>query len=358
MNTRSRFAALAVLSALFASFFVPQATLQAATPASPARTADDPFQWTNPIALNRADPHVYLHTDGYYYFTASVPEYDRVELRRARTLGGLTDAEPKVIWRKNESGPMSKHVWAPEIHFLDGKWYAYFTAARRESQWDLRMYVLENSSANPLEGEWVSKPRIVLPIDTGALDHTVFEHRGVRYLAWSQRPPKARGSNLYIARMDTPWSIVGDQVKIAEAALPWELRQFVVMEGPAVLIRNGRVLMTYSTNSTDYKYCMGLLTADADSDLLDPKSWTKSPEPVLDTDRQAGQWGPGHNCFTTTPDGKTDILVYHARNYKYDGKDPLNTGDRATRAQIIRWLPDGTPDFGTPVPDGPYHGRR
>ncbi|HEY8932393.1 MAG TPA: family 43 glycosylhydrolase, partial [Rariglobus sp.] len=283
--------------------------------ASPARAEADPLKWSNPIAPYRADPHVYLHTDGYYYFTASVPEYDRVELRRARTLGKLSGAETKVIWRRNERGPMSKHVWAPEIHFLDGKWYVYFTAARVESQWDLRMYVLENASANPLEGEWILKPRIVLPIDTGALDATVFEHRGVRYLAWSQRPPGAKGSNLYIAKMDTPWSITGDQVKIAEATLPWELRQHHVAEGPAVLIKNGRVFMTYSTNSTDYKYCMGLLTADADANLLDPKSWKKSPEPVLDTDEQAGQWGPGHNCFTTTPDRKTDILVYHARNH-------------------------------------------
>lgn len=342
---RSRFAA-ALLTGLAGALLL--------SSAAPVRAEEGPLQWTNPIAPNRADPHVYLHKDGYYYFTASVPEYDRVELRRARTLGGLTTAEPKVIWRKNDKGPMSKHVWAPEIYFLDGKWYAYFTAARMESQWDLRMYVLENEAANPLEGDWILKPRIKLPIDTGALDETVFEHRGVRYLAWSQRPPKANGSQLYIARMDTPWSITGNQVKIAEATLPWELRQHHCQEGPAVLIRNGRVFMTYSTNSTDYKYCMGLLTAHADADLLDPKSWVKSPEPVLDTDEKAGQWGPGHNCFTTTPDGKTDILVYHARNYKYDGKDPLNTGDRATRAQIIRWRADGSPDFSPPAPDGAY----
>ena len=129
------------------------ALLPAVAPAIAAPVAaPNPLRWTNPIAPNRADPHVFLHTDGYYYFTASVPEYDRVELRRARTLGELTTAEPKVIWRRNDHGPMSKHVWAPEIHFLDGKWYAYFTVARRESQWDLRMYALENDSANPLEG--------------------------------------------------------------------------------------------------------------------------------------------------------------------------------------------------------------
>jgi len=59
------------------------------------------------------------------------------------------------------------------------------------------------------------------------------------------------------------------------------------------------------------------------------------------------------NSTTTTPDGKTDVLVYHTRSYKYDGNDPLNTGDRATRAQVIRWRSDDTSDFGPPVADGP-----
>ena len=39
-----------------------------------------------PWILQRADPHVYRHTDGTYYFTASVPAYDRIILRRSQTL--------------------------------------------------------------------------------------------------------------------------------------------------------------------------------------------------------------------------------------------------------------------------------
>ncbi|HXV97228.1 MAG TPA: hypothetical protein VEC93_02315, partial [Anaerolineae bacterium] len=46
-------------------------------------------RFTNPIIKQRADPWVYKHSDGYYYFTASVPEYDRIELRRATTIQGL-----------------------------------------------------------------------------------------------------------------------------------------------------------------------------------------------------------------------------------------------------------------------------
>src|SRR5690606_16171106 len=101
--------------------------------------AADPLQWTNPIAAQRADPHVILHTDGYYYLTATVPEYDRIELRRARTLGELSTAEPKVIWRKHADGPMGAHIWAPEIHFIDGKWYVYFAAGETKRIWNIRM---------------------------------------------------------------------------------------------------------------------------------------------------------------------------------------------------------------------------
>ena len=112
--------------------------------------------------------------------------------------------------------------------------------------------------------------------------------------------------------------------------------------------------MTYSASATDANYCLGLLSADENADLLDAASWTKSPRPVLASYAPHGQFGPGHNSFTTTPDGKTDILVYHARNYERIQGDPLSNPDRATRAQIIRWRPDGSPDFGAPVPDGAY----
>ena len=75
--------------------------------------AEDPLKWSNPILPQRADPHVTLHTDGWYYLTATVPEYDRIELRRARTLGGLSTAESKVIWHKHDRGAMGAHIWAP-----------------------------------------------------------------------------------------------------------------------------------------------------------------------------------------------------------------------------------------------------
>jgi len=316
-----------------------------------SHAADESPQWTNPILRQRADPHVTLHSDGWYYFTATVPEYDRIELRRARTLGGLTTAEPKVIWRKHALGPMSHHIWAPEIHFIDGKWYVYFAAGRAEAIWDIRQYVLECDAANPLEGTWVEKGQIKMNWESFTLDATTFEHQGVRYMAWAQSVPEESGTRIFMAKMDTPWSISGTQVAITKPDLPWERIGHNVNEAPAFIHRNGRLFMTYSASATDSNYCLGMLTADEDADLLDPKSWRKSPQPVLKSHRETSQYGPGHNCFTTTPDGKTDILVYHARNYEHIVGDPLGNPDRATSAQVLRWNDDGTPDFGVPVAD-------
>lgn len=49
----------------------------------------------NPIVYERADPWVYHHSDGYYYFTGSVPGYQSIEIRRAKSLNDLEKGETK-----------------------------------------------------------------------------------------------------------------------------------------------------------------------------------------------------------------------------------------------------------------------
>lgn len=288
-----------------------------------------------PIILQRADPWIYKHIDGYYYFSASVPEYDRVEIRRAKTINGLSEADGVTIWRKHDEGMLSANIWAPEIHYIDGKWYIYFAAARttetNEGLFDHRIFVLENESENPLEGEWVEKGQLKTNWESFALDATTFEHNGVRYLVWAQKDPNIYGnSNLYIAKMKNPWTIEDEQVMIAEPEYDWEKIGFLVNEGPAVLNRNGKIFISYSASATDYNYCMGVLIADENSDLLNKDSWHKSEKPVLKTDEENGIFGPGHSCFTVSEDGKKDMLVYHARNYKEIVGDPLYDPNRHT----------------------------
>ncbi|MFE3824515.1 family 43 glycosylhydrolase [Streptomyces sp. NPDC059092] len=318
------------------------------------RTAAAGPAYRNPLVERRADPYIHRHTDGRYYFTATAPEYDRVVLRRSRTLGGLSTAEESVIWRRHTSGDMGAHIWAPEIHHIDGKWYIYFAAGRADDVWKIRIWVLENEHPDPFRGTWTEKGRITTAWDTFSLDATTFTHRGTRYLAWAQQEPGLdNNSGLFLSAMANPWTLKGPQIRLTTPEFAWETVGYKVNEGPAVIQRNGRVFVSYSASATDHHYCVGLLTADTDSDLLNPASWSKSPTPVFVSSAANGQYGPGHNSFTVAEDGRTDVLVYHARQYKEITGDPLDDPNRHTRIQTLGWKADGTPDFGVPVADAP-----
>ena len=301
--------------------------------------------WPSPLVKQRADPCIYKHTDGYYYFTATVPAYDRLVLRRSKTLAGLATAEEKTIWMKHRDGPMGAHIWAPEVHFIDGKWYIYFAAGGATDVWAIRMYVLECDAANPLDGPWKELGQIKSFAESFTLDASTFEHNGVRYLVWAQHtPPEKTNTDIYIAKLKSPAEIAGTPVRISRPEFNWERVGFSVNEGPVALIRNGRIFLTYSAAATDANYCLGLLTADENADLLDPKSWKKSPEPVMKSDPARKLFGPGHNYFTVDENGR-DVLVFHARGYRDIKGDPLNNPDRATYLRYVTYDKDGVPVF-------------
>lgn len=305
-----------------------------------------PLRYPNPLIEQRADPFIYKHIDGYYYFTASVPEYDRIILRKAKTISELGTAEEKTIWKSHTSGEMARHIWAPEIHFIDGNWFIYFAAGHSDDKWAIRQYVLKNSSKNPLADNWQEKGKIKMNFESFTLDATTFTHRQNRYLVWAQK--KGGNSNLYIAEMENPWTISGPQVKIAGPKYNWETAGFPVNEGPAVIKKGGQIFITYSASATDHHYCMGLLSAETDANLLETNSWHKKSEPVFTSNERTKEYGPGHNSFTVAEDETTDLLVYHSRSYKEIEGNPLYDPNRHTRVQKLFWTDKKEPYFAFP----------
>jgi GH43 family beta-xylosidase len=309
-------------------------------------------KFDNPLVMQRADPHVWKTPDSTYYFVATVPEYDRLEIRRSKTINGIKKAAPVVIWRKHETGPMGNHIWAPELHRIDGKWYIYFAAGSAEEKWKIRKYALSNSSEDPTKGEWKEEGEIVSQRNEFTLDATTFEHKGQRYMIWVDRASdKEINTGLYIAKMTSPTTLDDKQVVISQPEFAWERRGHNVNEAPAVIIRNGKLFVTFSASATDANYSIGLLWADADADLLDTASWHKVPNPVFYTNEALKRFGPGHNSFIVAEDGKTDVMIYHARNYKEIAGEPLYDPNRHTRARVLRWTEDGMPDFGQDLDD-------
>ncbi|CAM4034035.1 family 43 glycosylhydrolase [Cohnella lubricantis] len=302
--------------------------------------------FANPIMNGGADPWVIKHDDGYYYYTHTVG--NAIQVWKSRSLTDMAAAETAVVWTPPAEGPNSKEIWAPELHWIDGKWYIYYAAddGRNENH---RMFVLESATDDAL-GEYEDRGKITDPTDKWAIDGTVLHKSdGSLYFVWSGWEGDVNVSQrLYIAPMSNPYTISGERVEISRPELAWEtVGEPTVNEGPEVLISDQKINIVYSASGswTD-DYTLGLLSSDPDSDLLDPASWTKKPEAVFaKTDRV---FGPGHCSFVKSPDGKEDWIVYHAA---------VTTGagwSRNVRAQPFQWNEDGTPNFGEPVSPGTF----
>lgn len=303
--------------------------------------------FSNPVAAQAADPWVYRHTDGFYYFMCT--RGDRLELLRSRRLTDIASGERRTVWRPEPGGRYSHHLWAPEIHRLDGKWYIYYTANDGGGDDTRQVCVLENAGADPTEGEW--RWCGALPTPSPGLDGSVLklgESLYFLYAGYGHFPDY--GSAIYIMKMDNPYTLSGgEQVLLTAPTLDWEKQGgMAINEGPVVLHRGGRVFLIYSASTTwSEDYCLGMLTMDEQADPMDAESWSKSPQPVFRKNPEQGVYATGHNSFTVSPDGSEDWIVFHALSAP--GED---TGNRATRIQKFGWRADGTPDFGIPFGDG------
>lgn len=299
----------------------------------------------------RADPYVYKHTDGTYYFTASLPDYDGIALRKADKLFDLKDAPEKIIWKKHDKGIMSFHVWAPELHFIFGKWYIYFAAGDVDDIWAIRPYVLECQGDDPFNDEWIEKGMMQCsdedPFSFRAfsLDATVLENHGEYYFIWAEKVGVGKQiSNLYIAKMESATKLSTVQVLLTTPDYDWERVGFWVNEGPAFIKNDGKIYMTYSASETGVAYCIGMLSADENDDLLDPKSWTKRRMPVLKTSEELKIYGPGHNSFTVNDEGEP-VMIYHARTEAEIVGNPLYNPNRHAMVMKVKWNESGEPEF-------------
>ena len=309
------------------------------------------LEYNKPWILQRADPYVYKHTDGTYYFTASIPAYDGIVLRHSDTLAGLKDAEEVRVWQKHDKGIMSEHIWAPELHYLDGKLYIYYAGGDIDDVWAIIPYILECADQDPMTGNWVEKGKMTraeedeFSFEAFSLDGTVFENRGKHYYIWAEKVGVGKQiSNLYIAEMENPCKLKTVQVLLTTPDYDWERIGFWVNEGPAVIHHDGKIYMTYSASETGAAYCMGMLSISEDADLLDPAMWKKERYPVLETNAEKGIYGPGHNSFTEDEQGNP-IMVYHARTEEKIEGNPLYNPNRHAMLMKLTWGEDGRPVF-------------
>jgi GH43 family beta-xylosidase len=317
------------------------------TPTPPPTPAPTATTFTNPLLSSGPDPWV-IQKDGFYYFMATTG--NNLTIRKTAKMSELGTAPSTIVWNPALTGVSQRDLWAPELYFFDGKWYIYYSADPLCCDGH-RVHVLENASADPTQGTWVNKGRIANPtIDLWAIDGTVLEQNGKRYLIWSGHETTPNPTQiLYISEMSNPWTLTGPRVELSRPTYAWEQNGSpAVNEGPEILQHGGKTFLIYSAShcSTD-DYTLGQLTLTG-TDPLVGSSWTKSSTPVFVKNPANKAYGPGHNGFFKSKDGSQDWIIYHANTNPNEGcGNPRNP-----RMQQFTWNADGSPNFGTPVAIG------
>ncbi|WP_437918986.1 family 43 glycosylhydrolase [Sphingobacterium sp. LRF_L2] len=308
-------------------------------------------KFSNPILPRGADPWV-TQKNGKYYFTYT--QGSKVVLYETERISELALAKSHDAWTPPSGTSYSSNIWAPELHEINGKWYIYFSADNGSNA-NHRMYVIENDSANPMEGTWTWKGKVSDPTDQWAIDGTVLHYNNTMYMLWSGGNAGAPPQNIYIAKMSNPWTIEGEKVAIASPTYPWEKYGNPINEGPQVLESpTGDTFVVYSGSGywVD-NYCLGLLRLKSGGDPMNPSDWTKTANPIFSMKAESGAYGPGHNGFFKSPDGTEDWIIYHARSLPNGG----NNNGRNARIQTFSWNNDGTPNLGEPLKIGQFINR-
>ncbi len=300
--------------------------------------------FSNPLFDNGADPWL-EYFDGNYYLTTTTWTSQLV-MRKSPTLAGLAKATPVYVWSDTDPKRCC-NFWAFEFHRLKGpngyRWYLMYTAGQDGTLDHQHLNVLESAGDDPM-GPYQYKGAM-MP-DSWNIDGSYLEHNGNLYLLYSQWQGDEQ-LNL-IAQMDNPWTLTaGKQHQVlTRPVLGWETSGRKVTEGAAALKYNGRTFVTYSASfcdTADYK--LGLMELVGD-DALNPAHWKKHDKPVFSRTNQV--FGPGHNGFFKSPDGKEHWLIYH-------GNDKASQGcgaSRSLRAQKFSFDHKGLPLFGEPLAPG------
>lgn len=301
--------------------------------------------FNNKLANSGNDPWVIWHEESrsYYYCYA---EGGGVCVAQMDNIYDLSEAKGVTVWTPDSSMPeYSQEIWAPELHFIDEKWYIY-VAADDGDNFNHRMLCLEGTGKSPLM-DFEFKSVLRAKTDRWAIDGTVFEYNEKLYFVWSGWEGVTNVSqNLYIAQMKNPWTIEGERVCVSKPTEDWEkVGNPLVNEGPTVIQYEGKVHILYSASGswTD-DYCLGLLTLSGRNPLAE-NAWKKSEEPVFSkTDKI---FGPGHASVTTSPDGNRWYLIYHANEQSGTG-----WAGRSIWAKEFTFNRNEYPVFGEPMPVG------
>ncbi|MBB6184512.1 glycoside hydrolase family 43 protein [Oleiagrimonas soli] len=310
--------------------------------------------FTNPVFRSQ-DPWI-TRVGGVYYYIESGCGVADICVKRSRSLTGLASAPWIGVWTHHaDTDSNGRDIWAPELHFIDGRWFIYYAADDGDNNHH-RLFALVSSGTDGQLGTFreadTGLPHGQLVESSGhwAIDPNVFMAAdGKRYLTWSctNQADSTFPQRICLARMRDPLTL-GRTAFISTPARAWETRGAAIQEGPVGYTRHGRTYITYSGSASwvANDYAVGLLSLRPGADPLQASSWRKRG-PIFD--RHGRVYGPGSVVFVPSPDDRQYWNLYHG----IDRLDCTPAYDcRDIRMQQMFFDAHGAPMLGYPVDPG------
>jgi xylan 1,4-beta-xylosidase len=302
--------------------------------AAPNAQAQRRATYSNPVAAgDYPDPSV-IRVGGDYWATATssewAPEFPILHSRDLinwTIVGAVFDRRPD--WSVGS-------YWAPEISQYGGRFYIYYVA-RKKDKGPLCVAV---ATARRPQGPYRDHGPLVCQ-EVGSIDgFPVTDERGQRYLLWKEDGNSvSRPTPIWAQRLSANGTrLVGERREIMRNTEPWEKHASLpygdLVEGPAVVRRNGWFYMFYSGNFCCARECNYMMGVARSRNLLGP--WEKNPKnPILAGNEN---WKcPGHGTVVTDTQGR-DWMLYHAMH----PKDFVYVGRQALLDEV-KWGADGWP---------------
>lgn len=303
-----------------------------------------------------AYPNVIEH-DGTFYYTMQAPPPNSIAIWSASSISDINKTDSVMIWDGNAN--QMSNIWAPELCYINGKWYVYFEADDGNTD-NHQLYVLENSSKSPMEGSWTLHGPIITNDEWNYGIHpssiVVGDRQYLLWSGWEHRRVETETQCIFIAEMENPWTLKSPRIMISKPEYEWE-RQWInpdgsrtaypifVNENPEAFLSpdKSKVIVAYSASGIWTIYnSLGVLYANASSNLLDAASWTKLSEPTFkDMSREPVLYGTSNVTVINTATGESKI-IYQAKSKAKGFEESL------IFVNDFEWDNTSLPVFGSP----------
>lgn len=347
--------------------------------------------YRNDLQIDMGDPMiVYDDKTGYFYASGTRGTLS-FHCFRSKDLNDWEKIDDMFI---PESNSWSKtDLWAPDIQYINGKWYLYYTAAMKytsnglqKSNCQMGVAVSDNPYGPYIQvpgtdGTLATTPFELKINDTtyaSVLDQHVFQDDdGQLYMYFSyamkeSRPQDYAGypvQEIWGVKMKSPteWDLTTltrlvspglKKLSDSERTIDWETwspsfaGEMECVEGPYMIKKNGKYLLTYTANSyVDTVYNVGYAVSDSPLGIFDKPNDKYLSNMILGVPGQQGSYintrylgfmtGTGHASIFKV--GDEYMFAYHAHLNRHEWGNQYPDNYRALAYDYLYFDENGTP---------------